>query len=139
MNLARIAGVDIPREKRVVVSLTYIYGIGRATAEEIIAKAGIDESTRVKDLTEEEANRLREIIEHDYVIEGDLRREVAQNIKRLIDINCYRESTTAGGSQFGDNGQRLTPAGGPSGRVGGNGREGGFAKIWLERRSTRFQ
>ena len=121
MNLARIAGVDIPREKRVVVSLTYIYGIGRATAEEIIAKAGIDESTRVKDLTEEEANRLREIIEHDYVIEGDLRREVAQNIKRLIDINCYRGIRHRRGLPV--RGQRTKTNArtrkGPSGRVGG--------------------
>ncbi|NLV92213.1 MAG: 30S ribosomal protein S13 [Firmicutes bacterium] len=119
--MARIAGVDIPREKRVVVSLTYIYGIGRATAEEIIAKAGIDESTRVKDLTEEEANRLREIIEHDYVIEGDLRREVAQNIKRLIDINCYRGIRHRRGLPV--RGQRTKTNArtrkGPSGRVGG--------------------
>ncbi len=90
MSLARIAGVDIPREKRVVVSLTYIFGIGNTLAREILAKAGIDESTRVKDLTEDEVSRLREIIERDYRVEGDLRREVSQNIKRLIDINCYR-------------------------------------------------
>lgn len=88
--MARIAGVDIPRDKRVVISLTYIYGIGRTLAKEIVDKAGIDENTRVKDLTEDEVSRLREIIERDYRVEGDLRREVAQNIKRLIDINCYR-------------------------------------------------
>lgn len=90
MLVARIAGVDIPRDKRVVISLTYIYGIGRTLASEILKKAGIDENTRVKDLTEDEIARLREIIEHEYRVEGDLRREVAQNIKRLIDINCYR-------------------------------------------------
>lgn len=88
--MARIAGVDIPRDKRIVISLTYIYGIGRTLASEILSKAGIDENTRVKDLTEDEVARLREIIEHEYRVEGDLRREVSQNIKRLIDINCYR-------------------------------------------------
>lgn len=88
--MARIAGVDIPRDKRIVVSLTYIYGIGRSRSQEILKKAGIDENTRAKDLTEDEVARLREIIEREYRVEGDLRREVAQNIKRLIDINCYR-------------------------------------------------
>lgn len=88
--MARIAGVDIPRDKRIVVSLTYIYGIGRSRSQEILKKAGIDENTRAKNLTEDEVARLREIIEREYRVEGDLRREVAQNIKRLIDINCYR-------------------------------------------------
>ncbi|WP_017754839.1 30S ribosomal protein S13 [Calidifontibacillus oryziterrae] len=87
--MARIAGVDIPREKRVVISLTYIYGIGRATAQEILAKAGVSEDTRVRDLTEDELNKIREIIDT-YKVEGDLRREVSLNIKRLIEIGSYR-------------------------------------------------
>jgi small subunit ribosomal protein S13 len=88
--LARIAGVDLPRDKRVEISLTYIFGIGRSRANEILAKTGINPDTRVRDLTEDEVNRIREIISHDYRVEGDLRREVAMNIKRLIDIGCYR-------------------------------------------------
>lgn len=88
--MARIAGVDIPNEKRVVVSLTYIYGIGPTTAEKICEKAKIDLGTRVKDLTEEQGINLRSIIENDHKVEGDLRTEVSYNIKRLMDINCYR-------------------------------------------------
>ncbi|MCT4634340.1 MAG: 30S ribosomal protein S13 [Firmicutes bacterium] len=88
--MARIAGVDLPRDKRVVVGLTYIFGIGRNRSEEILSKTGIDESTRVKDLTEEEANKLRMIIEDEYTVEGDLRREVSLNIKRLQEIGCLR-------------------------------------------------
>lgn len=88
--MARIAGVDLPRDKRVVIGLTYIYGIGRTTSGEILAKANINESTRVKDLTEEEVSQLRSILENDYVVEGDLRREIALNIKRLREIGCYR-------------------------------------------------
>ncbi|NLY29916.1 MAG: 30S ribosomal protein S13 [Firmicutes bacterium] len=88
--MARIAGVDIPRDKRVEIALTYIYGIGRARSKEILAKASVNPDTRVRDLTEDEVNRLREIIDRDYVVEGDLRREVAQNIKRLMDIGSYR-------------------------------------------------
>ncbi|MGI6036799.1 MAG: 30S ribosomal protein S13 [Limnochordia bacterium] len=88
--MARIAGVDLPRDKRVEISLTYIFGIGRSRANEILAKTGINPDTRVRDLTEDEVNRIREIISHDYRVEGDLRREVAMNIKRLIDIGCYR-------------------------------------------------
>lgn len=87
--MARIAGVDIPRDKRVEIALTYIYGIGRSRSNEILARAGVDPDTRVKDLTEDEINRLRAIIGN-YRVEGDLRREVSQNIKRLIDIGCYR-------------------------------------------------
>lgn len=87
--MARIAGVDIPRDKRVVIALTYIYGIGRSRAKEILAKAGVSEDTRVRDLTEEELNRIREVVSG-YTLEGDLRREVALNIKRLIEIGCYR-------------------------------------------------
>ncbi|MTT32742.1 30S ribosomal protein S13 [Terrilactibacillus sp. BCM23-1] len=87
--MARIAGVDVPREKRVVISLTYIFGIGKTTAQEILAKAGVSEDTRVRDLTEEELTRIREVIDK-YKIEGDLRREVSLNIKRLIEIGSYR-------------------------------------------------
>ncbi|RYL89875.1 30S ribosomal protein S13 [Sporolactobacillus sp. THM7-4] len=87
--MARIAGVDIPREKRVVVSLTYIYGIGPATARKILAEANVSEDTRVRDLTEEEQTRIREAVDH-YRVEGDLRREVSLNIKRLIEIGSYR-------------------------------------------------
>jgi small subunit ribosomal protein S13 len=89
--MARIAGIDIPREKQVATSLTYIYGIGPHTAAQIVAKAGIAPETRVRVLTEEEVNRLREIIDREHRVEGDLRREVNLNIKRLIEIKCYRE------------------------------------------------
>jgi small subunit ribosomal protein S13 len=88
--VARIAGVDIPREKRVEIGLTYVYGIGRTTANEILVKVGLSPNTYVRDLTEEEVGQLREVIERDYVVEGDLRRERANNIKRLMDIACYR-------------------------------------------------
>ncbi len=88
--MARISGVDIPREKRVVISLTYIYGIGKATSQKILAATQIDESKRVKDLDEAELTRLRDFIDRNYLVEGDLRREVNMNIKRLIEIGCYR-------------------------------------------------
>lgn len=88
--MARIAGVNIPREKRVEIGLTYVYGIGRTTANEILAKVGLSPNTYVRDLTEEEVGQLREVIERDYIVEGDLRRERANNIKRLMDIACYR-------------------------------------------------
>ena len=88
--MARIAGVDLPREKRVEIGLTYIYGIGRPTAAIILEKAGVDPNTRVKDLTEEEAGRIRKIIDNEYSVEGDLRREVSMNIKRLLEIGSYR-------------------------------------------------
>jgi small subunit ribosomal protein S13 len=87
--MARISGVDIPREKRTVVSLTYIYGIGPTRAAEICAAAGVDESTRVRDLTDTEVNRLRGYIDANLEVEGDLRRETAQDIKRKMEINCY--------------------------------------------------
>ena len=86
--MARIAGVDLPREKRVEIGLTYVFGIGRKTSNEILAKTGINPDTRVKDLTEEEAAKLREVIERDYNVEGDLRREIGLNIKRLVEIGC---------------------------------------------------
>ncbi|NLA34631.1 MAG: 30S ribosomal protein S13 [Actinobacteria bacterium] len=88
--MARISGVDIPREKRLVISLTYIYGIGLSTSEQICADLGLDESTRVRDLTEEEVNRLRVHIEDNFKVEGDLRRDVSQNIKRKMEIGCYQ-------------------------------------------------
>ena len=88
--MARIAGVDLPRDKRIEIGLTYIYGIGRPTSLEILAKAGIDPNTRVKDLSEEEAGNIRKIIDSEYAVEGDLRREVTLNIKRLMEIGCYR-------------------------------------------------
>ena len=88
--MARIAGIDIPREKRVEVALTYIYGIGLTTSQKILAQANVNPDTRVRDLTEEQVNRLRDIIDRRYKVEGDLRREVALNIKRLIEIGSYR-------------------------------------------------
>ena len=88
--MARIAGVDLPREKRVEIGLTYIFGIGRSTATEILAKAGVDPNIRVRDLSEDDAGKIRKIIESDYSVEGDLRRDVSLNIKRLMEIGCYR-------------------------------------------------
>ena len=88
--MARIAGVDLPKEKRVEIGLTYVYGIGRKSANDILAKAGVNPDTRVKNLTEDEEARIREVIDGGYTVEGDLRREVALNIKRLVEINCYR-------------------------------------------------
>lgn len=88
--MARIAGVDLPRDKRVEIALTYIYGIGKPTSQQILAQTGVNPDTRVRGLTEEEVNRLREAIEKNFKVEGDLRREIALNIKRLIEIGCYR-------------------------------------------------
>ncbi len=88
--MARIAGIDLPKEKRVEIGLTYIYGIGRTSAGKILKEAGIDPDTRVKDLTDAEEAKLREIISHEYTVEGDLRRNVAMDIKRLTEIGCYR-------------------------------------------------
>ncbi|MDO8986866.1 MAG: 30S ribosomal protein S13, partial [Coriobacteriia bacterium] len=88
--MARITGVDLPREKRVEIGLTYIYGIGLTTSQTILRETGIDPDTRVRNLTEEEVVRLREFIDRNLRVEGDLRREVSQNIKRLMEIGCYR-------------------------------------------------
>ena len=88
--MARIAGIDLPKNKVVEIGLTAIYGIGRTSAKKIMAEAGIDASKRIKDLTEDEEAKIREIIERDYVVEGDLKREVSLNIKRLMEIGCYR-------------------------------------------------
>lgn len=88
--MARIAGVDLPREKRIEIGLTYIFGVGRAKSNEILSKTGINPDTRVRDLTDEEVSKIRELLDKEYKVEGDLRREIALNIKRLIDIGCYR-------------------------------------------------
>ena len=88
--MARIAGVDLPREKRVEIGLTYVYGIGRVSAAKILEKAQVNPDTRVRDLTDDEVKRISEVIDAEYMVEGDLRREVALNIKRLQEIGCYR-------------------------------------------------
>ena len=88
--MARISGVDLPKEKRVEVGLTYIYGIGLSSSKKILEKAGVDPDTRVKDLSSEQENSIRKVVDESYTVEGDLRREVALNIKRLTEIGCYR-------------------------------------------------
>ena len=88
--MARIAGVDLPREKRVEIGLTYIYGIGRVSSNKILAQAGVDPSTRVRELTDDEVKKIAEVIDETMTVEGDLRREIALNIKRLQEIGCYR-------------------------------------------------
>ena len=88
--MARIAGVDLPRDKRIEIGLTYIFGIGRKTASDIIAATGVNPDVRVRDLTEDDISKLRDYIDHNCVVEGDLRRNVAFDIKRLVDIQCYR-------------------------------------------------
>lgn len=88
--MARIAGVDIPRNKRVEIALTYIYGIGPTTAKHIVAKTNVNPDTRVQNLTEDEVNRIRETVDKEHLVEGDLRRQVSMNIKRLVEIKCYR-------------------------------------------------
>ena len=88
--MARIAGIDLPREKRVEIGLTYVYGIGQPSAIRILKEAGVNPDTRVRDLTDEEVSRIREVIDRSQKVEGDLRREIALNIKRLIEIGCYR-------------------------------------------------
>jgi small subunit ribosomal protein S13 len=88
--MARIAGVDLPNEKRIEIALTYIHGIGTTRSREVLAQTGVNPDTKAKDLTDDEVIRLRECVEKNYIVEGDLRREVRQNIQRLIEINCYR-------------------------------------------------
>ena len=88
--MARISGVDLPKDKRIEIGLTYVFGIGRRTAGDILAAAGVNPDTRVKDLTEAEESKIREVIDASYMVEGDVRRETALNIKRLVEINCYR-------------------------------------------------
>jgi small subunit ribosomal protein S13 len=88
--LARIAGIDLPRNKRIEIALTYIFGVGRSTSQEVLSKAGVDFNTRSDNLTEEEVAKIRKVIDNDCTVEGDLRREVTMNIKRLMDLGCYR-------------------------------------------------
>lgn len=88
--MARLAGVDLPSDKRIEIGLTYVYGIGNAKSKEILAKAKVDPDTRVKDLTEDEVGEIRKVIENEHMVEGDLRRENSMNIKRLMEIGCYR-------------------------------------------------
>jgi len=88
--MARIAGVDLPRDKRLEIALTYIFGIGKTTSQKVIAQTGVNGNTRVRDLTEDEVNKVREAIDKTLKVEGDLRREIALNIKRLVEIGCYR-------------------------------------------------
>jgi small subunit ribosomal protein S13 len=90
LHMARISGVDLPREKRVEIGLTYVYGIGRVSSNRILAEAGVNPDTRVKDLTDEEVAKIRDVIDASQMVEGDLRREIAMNIKRLQEIGCYR-------------------------------------------------
>ena len=97
--MARIAGVDLPKDKRIEIGLTYVYGIGRTSATKILEMTGINPDTRVKDLTEEEEAKLRECIDHNYIVEGDLRRSVALDIKRLTEIGCYRRGLPVRGQR----------------------------------------
>jgi small subunit ribosomal protein S13 len=128
--MARIAGVDLPRDKRVEVGLTYIYGIGRSSSEDILQRAGVDPSTRVRNLTESEVSRLREIIDREYRVEGDLRREVQMNIKRLMEIGSYRglrhrRSLPVRGQRTRTNARTRK---GPKKTVAGRGRRRGIKK-----------
>jgi small subunit ribosomal protein S13 len=128
--MARIAGVDIPRDKRVEVSLSYIYGIGPTLSKKILTQAGVDPNTKVKDLNEEEISRIREIIDREYKVEGELRKEVSLNIKRLIEIGCYRGLRHRQGLPV--HGQRTRTNArtkrGPRKTVAGRGRRRGLAK-----------
>ena len=128
--MARIAGVDIPRDKRVEVSLTYIFGIGRSSSQNILAKANVDPNTRVKELNEAEVSRLRQIIDQEYIVEGDLRRQTHMNIKRLTEIGCYRGQRHRRGLPV--HGQRTKTNArtrkGPKKTVAGRGRRRGAKK-----------
>ena len=125
--MARIAGIDIPREKRVEVALTYIYGIGLPTSQKILAQANVNPDTRVRDLTEEQVNRLREIIDRRHKVEGDLRREVAMNIKRLIEIGSYR----------GSRHRRNLPARGQRTKTNARQRRGPKKTVGVRRKATK--
>ena len=124
--MARIAGIDIPREKRVEIALTYIYGIGLPTSQKILAQANVNPDTRVRDLTEEQVNRLREIIDRRHKVEGDLRREVALNIKRLIEIGSYR----------GTRHRRNLPARGQRTKTNARQRRGPKKTVGVRRKAT---
>jgi small subunit ribosomal protein S13 len=125
--MARIAGVDIPREKRVEIALTYIYGLGLPTSQKILASANVNPDTRVRDLTEEQVNRLREIIDRRHKVEGDLRREVALNIKRLIEIGSYR----------GSRHRRNLPARGQRTKTNARQRRGPKKTVGVRRKATK--
>ena len=125
--MARIAGIDIPREKRVEIALTYIYGIGLPTSQKILAQANVNPDTRVSDLTEEQVNRLREIIDRRHKVEGDLRREVALNIKRLIEIGSYR----------GTRHRRNLPARGQRTKTNARQRRGPKKTVGVRRKATK--
>jgi small subunit ribosomal protein S13 len=125
--MARIAGIDIPREKRVEVALTYIYGIGLPTSQKILTQANVNPDTRVRDLTEEQVNRLREIIDRRHKVEGDLRREVAMNIKRLIEIGSYR----------GTRHRRNLPARGQRTKTNARQRRGPKKTVGVRRKATK--
>jgi small subunit ribosomal protein S13 len=125
--MARIAGIDIPREKRVEIALTYVYGIGLPTSQKILAQANVNPDTRVRDLTEEQVNRLREIIDRRHKVEGDLRREVAMNIKRLIEIGSYR----------GTRHRRNLPARGQRTKTNARQRRGPKKTVGVRRKATK--
>jgi small subunit ribosomal protein S13 len=125
--MARIAGIDIPREKRIEIALTYIYGIGLPTSQKILAQANVNPDTRVRDLTEEQVNRLREIIDRRHKVEGDLRREVALNIKRLIEIGSYR----------GSRHRRNLPARGQRTKTNARQRRGPKKTVGVRRKATK--
>ena len=125
--MARIAGIDIPRERRVEIALTYIFGIGLPTSQKILVQANVNPDTRVRDLTEEQVNRLREIIDRRYKVEGDLRREVAMNIKRLIEIGSYR----------GTRHRRNLPARGQRTKTNARQRRGPKKTVGVRRKATK--
>ncbi|MGA2512468.1 MAG: 30S ribosomal protein S13 [Candidatus Limnocylindrales bacterium] len=125
--MARIAGIDIPREKRVEIALTYVYGIGLPTSHKILVQANVNPDTRVRDLTEEQVNRLREIIDRRFKVEGDLRREVALNIKRLIEIGSYR----------GTRHRRNLPARGQRTKTNARQRRGPKKTVGVRRKATK--
>ena len=122
--MARIAGVDLPRDKRVEVALTYIYGLGPTTSREVLAKTGVNLDTRVRDLTEEEVTKIREVIDRDYKVEGDLRREEAMSIRRLIEIGSYR----------GLRHRRGLPVRGQRTRTNARGRKGSKKTVGIKRK-----
>ncbi len=109
--MARIAGVDLPRDKRVEIGLTYIYGIGRTSSNRILAAAGVDPNTRVRDLTDEEVKKIASVIEETQIVEGDLRRQTAMDIKRLMEIGCYRGAGAPYGTERGKKGRHRLAAG----------------------------
>jgi small subunit ribosomal protein S13 len=124
--MARIAGVDIPREKQTEISLTYIFGIGRATARKVLQRTNVEPRKKVSDLTDDEVNRLREVVERELTVEGDLRRQVRQNIQRLIDIGCYR----------GQRHRRNLPVRGQRTRTNARTRRGPKRTVGVRRKAT---